>query len=394
MNPVELKKSLQPAERVLDYIEREFLAKANRLSGKEARLPTAEDLASHLGVSTRTVQKVVAKLAKEGVLETVQGRGTFIRKAKEAPRRALIIGTNMLAFNPDHCINQSLNWSETIYLGAVRMAAAMRRNISVMPVEASSFQELEARAEQVFRELLRQIEQIDMLMLFGDKNNDKLCRAYEEAGKPVVTINPPNIGATSNFVSSDYFGAGYRVGRALYKAGRRRFVYIAPLHFVVSQNLLRHGFATGCQRDLDPEVKFLCLPSTPDGMISQELRDEVERLFSKSGFRPDAIFCMSDHIAEQIQLHLAGLGIAVPDEVSIVGGTGLPSTALQNGGLTRIMQPMDQIGANAVRMLCYRYDNQCQLVPGLFLPAPIHLGSTTRSEENAAMQRELSPGRE
>ena len=87
-------------------------------------------------------------------------------------------------------------------------------------------------------------------------------------------------------------------------------------------------------------------------------------------------------------------GIAVPDEVSIVGGTGLPSTALQNGGLTRIMQPMDQIGANAVRMLCYRYDNQCQLVPGLFLPAPIYLGSTTRSEENATMQRELSPGRE
>lgn len=387
MDMTVLKSSLQPAERVREYLEQDFLSKADLYAEKETRLPTAEEIAVHLGVSTRTVQKVVGKLVGEGLLQTIQGKGTFIRKPEEPKRNSLMIGTNMLVFNPDHC----LNWSETIYLGAVRMAAAMRRNISVMPVASSG--PTPVQPENIYQELLQQIDQIDMLMLFGDKKNADLCRVYEEAGKPVVTINPPAIGATSNFVSADYFEAGYRAGHGLYHSGRRNFLSIAPLHFVVSQNLLRHGFVTGCRRDLDPGVHFRMMESTPDGQFSPALRNELRDLFSAPGPKPDAIFCMSDFMAEQIQDLLAELGLCVPDDVSILSGTGLPSTSLSNPGLTRIMQPMDQIGANAVRMLCHRHDNQNQLVPGLFLRAPIHAGNTTRPEENLQFARkDLQPG--
>ena len=68
MSLAELKSSLQPAERVRDYLERDFLSKADIYAGKETRLPTAEEIALHLGVSTRTVQKVVSRLVGEGLL--------------------------------------------------------------------------------------------------------------------------------------------------------------------------------------------------------------------------------------------------------------------------------------------------------------------------------------
>lgn len=381
MSSTVLQFTSQPAERVRDYLEREFLSQPARHAGRKARLPTAEQLASHLGVSTRTVQKVVAQLASEGMVKTVQGKGAFVCAPKSVEPRSLVVGTNMLAFKADH----APNWSETIYLGAVHMAAAMRRNLSVMPAASASASHSDREA-MVFEELLSSVEQIDMLLLFGSKRSPELCRVYEEAGKPTVTINPQVMGATSDFVSADYFEAGYRVGRAFYEAGRRHFVYIAPQHFVVSQMMIRCGFTAGCRRDEDPEVRFTSFPSTPDNLLSPELREEVEALFTGSEPRPDAIFCMSDLMAEQIQIRLGELGIAVPDEVSILSGTGFPATSLINSGLTRIMQPMEEIGGQAIQMLCHRYDHQCQRVPGLYLPAPIHVGNTTRPEENRLLQ--------
>ncbi|WP_017185027.1 GntR family transcriptional regulator [Alkalibacillus haloalkaliphilus] len=46
------------------------------------KLPAEEELAYQLNVSRGTVRKAIAKLLKQGLLEQIQGKGTFVRKQK------------------------------------------------------------------------------------------------------------------------------------------------------------------------------------------------------------------------------------------------------------------------------------------------------------------------
>jgi GntR family transcriptional regulator len=48
------------------------------------RLPTARDLAAELGVNFHTVRAAYAELAKDGLLDVGQGRGTFVADAAGA----------------------------------------------------------------------------------------------------------------------------------------------------------------------------------------------------------------------------------------------------------------------------------------------------------------------
>ena len=370
-----LEATMRASEIVQDYLKREFLF-ADR---EEARLPTIKNIAAHLNVSHSTVRSVVRKFVAEGQLQTTQGRGTFLKARGKKNGVPLLLGTNMMTFNPNH----APNWSETIYLGAMRMAATMPRDISLMPVMSAA----SASPEKIQQELLKRMDQIDMLMLFPLENNERVRRVYEEAGKPVVEINPTAIDATANFVSSDYFEAGVRVGKAWYETGRRNILFIGnPSSSVsVSSHLLLVGLADGCRRDLDPEVRFRVVPANDE----TEVRETLYRLLRDGSPAPDAILCAGDIMGLEALEILGALGLNVPNDVSVVAGTGYLGPQHSYHDLTRIMQPMDQLGANAVRILFHRLENQCVLVPGLFLSAPVNEGKTTRLEENLILKSTL-----
>ena len=51
-----------------------------------ARLPTMREVAVALAVDLNTVQRAYQALAEEGLLSTVQGRGSFVAEAPARPR--------------------------------------------------------------------------------------------------------------------------------------------------------------------------------------------------------------------------------------------------------------------------------------------------------------------
>jgi GntR family phosphonate transport system transcriptional regulator len=55
---------------------------ANDLADETGRLPPESDLALSFGVNRHTVRAAISALAHEGVLHSVQGRGTFVRRRK------------------------------------------------------------------------------------------------------------------------------------------------------------------------------------------------------------------------------------------------------------------------------------------------------------------------
>lgn len=62
---------------IADGIRRDI---ASGLANEEGRLPSEAVLAQRFGVNRHTVRAAIAALAHEGVLQTWQGRGTFVRR--------------------------------------------------------------------------------------------------------------------------------------------------------------------------------------------------------------------------------------------------------------------------------------------------------------------------
>ncbi|MGB3388628.1 MAG: phosphonate metabolism transcriptional regulator PhnF [Pseudaminobacter sp.] len=55
---------------------------ANGLADESGRLPTEAELAARFGVNRHTLRAAIAALAHEGVLQSQQGRGTYVRRRK------------------------------------------------------------------------------------------------------------------------------------------------------------------------------------------------------------------------------------------------------------------------------------------------------------------------
>ncbi|MEI6421643.1 MAG: GntR family transcriptional regulator [Lentisphaerota bacterium] len=70
------------------------------ISGKLASgiaMPPSEELAKKIGSSAITINRIMAKLADEGLVTRIKGRGTFVKMQNQAPKKQLKIG---IADNP------------------------------------------------------------------------------------------------------------------------------------------------------------------------------------------------------------------------------------------------------------------------------------------------------
>lgn len=366
----------RPSELAREYLEREFLNGTSQAT----RLPPIGQLAQKLKISPNTVRTVIRELTAEGKLQTTQGRGVFITRPSSASApRSLLLAVNLPSFDPAH----PSGWGQLIYMGAARTAFNLNRNISVLPIDSGAEHQQDDydASHQILRE---RIDEIDMLLLFPFGDYQTTRDLYETAGKPVITVNSPTLISTGNFVSADFYSSSFRVGRSWYESGRRNFYCVGPVfspRYSSSMQLFFQGFSEGCGRDFDPEVRFRIL-----NIGLNATQEELSERLTLADDPPDAIFCMGDIVGSRILSLIRDAGFSVPDQISIVSGTGHPDDQLAYPELTRIMQPMEQIGAQAVQMLCHRLDHDNAPLPGCYIPTPVNHGGTTRPEENQRLQ--------
>lgn len=93
------------------------------------------------------------------------------------------------------------------------------------------------------------------------------------------------------------------------------------------------------------------LPVDP-ALVACELSAEeaIHRWFD-TVVSPTAIVCFNDDTAYRVAWVLAGRGLHVPEDVSLVGFGDAAALAPFGGGLTTVRQPVEAVGEGAVRML-------------------------------------------
>ncbi len=84
--------------------------------------------------------------------------------------------------------------------------------------------------------------------------------------------------------------------------------------------------------------------------------------------RPTAIFAVSDTLAIGAIKGTRGVGLRVPDDVSVIGFDDIAVAAQIDPPLTTVAQPMKELGETAARLLLQRLRDPDADVPGVLLP--------------------------
>ncbi len=316
-----------------------------------SQVPTEQQLCEAHGVSRVTARRALEQLREEGLIHRVRGRGSFVARLPEARARTL----------PD-----------APPPGAPReIAVVVRGDIgNIWPEKDGSWSQLLRGLEQV---VAAKGYEVSFLFSNPAEGREPLCERFAEGaryaaaicpitpglqatlaelearGIPWVTINPASRTQTHRFVAADNHGGGRRVGRLFAHLGYK------PVAIVSRALPLSHSIA-------DKYFGFLDGYLGGGGQSADVIFTEVESLIPKGEAlrplealldgkkRPRAAFCVGDIIAAELLRLARDRGVAVPEELAIVGGTGLALAGLTDPPLTVLEQPMEEIGREAGRL--------------------------------------------
>lgn len=203
---------------------------------------------------------------------------------------------------------------------------------------------------------------------------------------PAVFIFAAPEGA--DLVTVENFDACMQLGAHLAALGHRRVAYIG---FRTNMSLKRlYGLRAGMNLaggSVPDECTFLVHQAGAD-----EFRGFADRLLeaglASAKFRPDkgrdeagvtALMVYNDYFAAVVIQHLRARGVRVPEDISVVGFDNVRPPGYDGPALTTAAMPLEELGAEAARLLYWRKAHPEAPPRKLVLAAPIVEGGTTRA---------------
>ena len=376
---------MRAGERVRQYLLSEFEV-SNLQDG--TRLPSNKDIARRLNVSSLTVNSALRQLAREGRIRARRGSGTFlIAPAVSDPESLrLMIGA------PIREMQESDEWVEGILGNMLRSSFGLQP-----PVIFEGLSKEAWGTDSVVGELMAKRDRVSGLILLPftlAPHQYSLVESFESAGKPVVQIHPPHVDATANFVSPDYFHSCQLLGETWAATGRRRVMIVRNnTKFKNVSSRLRHaGLVYGLGSKLGTSITLEELDVMPDSNEQGAYEAMRQRLAKPKP--PDAVFSANDTMALGTIRALQEAGLHLPDDVSVVAGTGGDITGSAHPHMTRISIPLMQMGNRLLDLLLRRIALKGISLPAEILPSSFLPGDSTRPEENDRLAAAFSAGRE
>lgn len=147
-------------------------------------------------------------------------------------------------------------------------------------------------------------------------------------------------------IVDDYAGA-YAATTHLLKQGYKNIAHLGGSSSVYVSEQRRAGYE-GALRDHAVKIR-------PEYIVTGGFHEEdgqrgAQQLLSL-GVKPDAIFAVNDPVALGAFLYIQDYGIAIPDEIALVGFSNNPNTELVRPRLTTVNQPAFKIGQTTAGLL-------------------------------------------
>jgi LacI family transcriptional regulator len=166
-------------------------------------------------------------------------------------------------------------------------------------------------------------------------------------GFRVVAVDPHTGPTGMPTVDSDNFAGAVLATKHLLSLGHRRIGFLSGRPDLESSRLREAGFRRAMA---DAGVKVDAHLVRVGGYRSETAAVPARELLSRAR-RPTAVFASNDLSAIATIEVAHSLGLAVPDDLSVIGFDNVPESALAPVPLTTIKQPLQQMGAEALRLL-------------------------------------------
>jgi LacI family transcriptional regulator len=194
------------------------------------------------------------------------------------------------------------------------------------------------------------------ILIVPVENDVAYSRSLLRSGTHLVLLDRVSHDATACSVSVDDVYGGELAGKHLLELGHRRIAYIhGPLssaQYVDRLAGLRRAVAAV---GAAPDQAIVALAASADNPHAGAACVEA---FLGLKDRPTAIFCGNDNLAMGVLYELARRGVAVPDDVALIGYDDIDLAPMLAVPLTTIRQPKYDLGFAATGLLLDELDRK------------------------------------
>lgn len=331
---------------------------------------TIRDLALKLNVSISTVSRALRDASDIN---------------PETKREILALASEM-NYEPNR-IAQSLRIKSTKTIGVIVpeialyffstaisgiQAAANEHGYSIMICQ--SMESFEMEKANIHMLLANRVDGL-MISLSGETDSYEHLQNVLNRDIPIILFDRIcDLDNTSKVIIDDYTGALDAV-TYLIETGCKNIAYLGgPSHLHIAKQREKGYRDALAKYDVSVHEKNVLhcnhMAEEADGLIN---------LLLDSSNRPDAIFCFNDPLAIRAMVMLKERKIKIPEEISIIGFTDEPISALIDPSLTTVAQPTYEIGRKTFELFLNQINNPDHWEPETFVvPTQLIKRNSTR----------------
>lgn len=294
---------------------------------------TAHDVARLAGVSQSAVSRVFTPgaSASKAMADKVRAAAEQLGYRPDPLARAMITGrTRIVGLVVAYLENQFYP------MALERLSRALQErgyHILVFMAENST-----DKVAEVVQELIDY--RVDGIITASVSLSNDLTARLASLGIPVVNFNRGQTDPRLTDVTSDNIAGARRATGFLIAAGHTRIAHVTGWQGSSTGRDRAEGFRQAM------DTAGLAPVAMIDGMYSRDTAAAVTREMFTGPDRPDAIFVGNDHMAFAVMDELRfGLGLRVPEDVSVIGYDDVPMAAWPAYDLTTIRQPVNRMVA-------------------------------------------------
>ncbi len=301
------------------------------------------NLGSDFGISRPSVRNAIDELIKEGLVNRVPGKGTFVA---DPASRSFVQSSKVISFVvPD----VQTPFIGPIYKGVQRVA---EENGYALAVYSSDWQ-IEKENRNI-RLAMERGECGTIIFPNWGRHNYSEILELKKSGYPFVLIDRYFRDIPTDYVVVDNFMGAFEAVEYLIGLGHTSIAHVMGLPGTANdarlegykQALLGKGLKV-------QEGNMLMIGSAEEDQTEPHQAcgyEETLELLQKKN-RPTAIFAGSDFIALGVIQAAKSMGLSVPDDIAVVGFDDLEFASWPDIELTTVAQPKEDIGAIAAELL-------------------------------------------
>lgn len=347
------------------------------LSGKLGpgdKLSPELELAEKYAVSRGTIRQAILLLVSEGLVERVQGKGTFVRHNRENTAPGGVIGL-IVPYARD-------SLTMDILLGAEN--AAKSRGYSLLFSYTGESLQQEAADIQRMRG-----ENAAGLILFPTSNvsYDKTIWQLHQEGFPLVLVDRYFPDLACDYVVVDNRGGAYWATEHLLNLGHTTVAFVSASDMQttsVKDRLQGYQRALADHGQAYSENWLCCYPK---GRTEDEAGLEAIREFLRRPDRPRALFAVNDYTALKVVRAAHAEGLTIPKDLALVGFDDIQLAAQLEVPLTTIAQPRYEIGVRAAHLLIDRINGMHTATSHVILPTTLVIRQSCGARQHLESNR-------